>query len=254
MQFCRTVANQIRHLDNHEIMKSLEKGIAFNLSDNANCALRIFLHFNLNGAGLFQDVLPFLTTVMCCLNFIGIQRMISNFNGKLKVFVIGKSSFKPTVNLATELLQIKETAREINQQLSLLLFLLIGFWTTNICYTISKIIFRPSFVNDFAMFLYILNVCSYICEFVTLVTLAAKTEEEIAESKNILFRFSAGNVGNMFNDAANIQLFASMLDNARHQISVTALGMFKLDRGFMLVILGIIVTYEVLIVQILRQV
>ena len=181
--------------------------------------------------------------------------MISNFRRKIRLLFINKPSLDVIMNLTNELLKIKEITREVNQLLSPLIFILVGFWTANICYTISKIIFRPAyFIDNFGMCMSFLNVLCRTCEFIALVVLASKIEDEIIESKNILFRFPASNTDVMFSNGSHIQLFVSMLDNAREEISVTALGMFKLDRGLILVIFGIIITYEVIIIEILKHV
>ena len=252
-QICRATANQVRMV-NSKIINLLEEGFSFNFSYNGNAVFRVFLNFSLNCATLYHDLLPFLTTIMCCSIYICTQQMISNFNRKIHMFVINKPSPDIIMNLGKELLKIKEMAKEINQLLSPIIFILVGFWVTNICYTISKIIFRPIyFASNFATCMAFLNLLCHICEFITLVVLAANIEDEIIESKNFLFKFPARNDGNMF-DIGSIQLFALMLDNTREEISVTALGMFKLDRGIILVVLGIIATYEVIIIQMLMNI
>lgn len=255
--FSKIIMNEVKKFAFAKYMALFEKAFSFGFIDKNVCdfsyTLKVCVIFALGISDFIFTLFPHFVAVICWLIHIAVHRLIFNFNKKIAKNVLYKGNLYSFQDLAKTLKVITIRVREINEVLSPMLFILIAFWTVNVFYNISKVVLKLSFQNSFVSFLSVLNVVIFMTQLIISAVLASRVQEEISKAKNILFNTSDTYLEKIFdeNETANVHLFYSMLDNAKSQMSVTICGIFQLDKSFIFVIIGIIITYQVLIIQIL---
>ncbi|KAG8197071.1 hypothetical protein JTE90_004338 [Oedothorax gibbosus] len=153
-----------------------------------------------------------------------------------------------------ELAEIVYLVKSVNACLSPIVFILLSFWTTGIFYNLAKILYDVVFTEgNLAFVSAIVYITNYSIQFVILVLLASLMPIDISEMKSIVLQLlnSKNQVSVPGVKAENINLMISTLDNFEKEVTITAMGVLDLKRNLILVTLGVIVTYEVLIVQVL---
>lgn len=192
--------------------------------------------------------LPFLMTVIIWALHEKAHEITVNFNKEIKN-VFG-SNGQDIEYVAKILSKMTEILKNLNQSLSPILFTLIAYYACNIFYLLSRLLVHNNFQTKLTDFTTVVTVITFTLQFMVTVHLASRVEEEILRSKDIIFKITC----NSFREHLfEIQVFASLLDAAQRQIVVTILGVFKLDKSFIFFIFGFIITYEVIILQVLYK-
>ncbi|KAG8197051.1 hypothetical protein JTE90_004320 [Oedothorax gibbosus] len=101
----------------------------------------------------------------------------------------------------------------------------------------------------------IMNVLCYSFQFVIIVLLSARIQVPISDMKRNLVNALHADYSSCVDEHRNVNvgLLMSTLDSFKEEVTVTAMGMLKMERNIILVSLSVIVTYEFLIVQILER-
>lgn len=133
--------------------------------------------------------------------------------------------------------------------------MLIGFWTINVFYRVSKLVFISEFHDSLSStILSVFEITSCAFQLIALVILGSSIENESLESKHLVLTMPKENLhGAMSVKLSHIYFLLSALNNTRHHATITAWGMFKIRKNLLLIMFGTIITYKVLIVQIIER-
>ncbi|GFU40855.1 uncharacterized protein NPIL_483661 [Nephila pilipes] len=200
----------------------------------------------------FYHAFPPIAALMCYLVLHRNFCMVNCWHNKIQ------SSFEKQLRYKTFPLEFQKTIDHIkraNLQISPILFILISYWMTALFYNSSKVIYNTAF-KDVSSYLAIgFNITNYTVQFVILLIFASKIPATIFKIKLAVLRATV--VQNcVFTDntrSADISLFISMLDSYKEEVTVAPFGILKLRKGIILVSLGVVVTYELLLVQMLER-
>ena len=235
-----------------KIMELYKNLFTFYLLDTPNVSplFDMSLKFNIFCAVTHYNVFPCVILATCCLSFIGMTKVIRNFNLKLERSLFNNKTSICFQHIIDNLTKMTKILKELNQELSLITLLLFGFWTTSVFYSVSKLIIWPDYQDAFSASISVVEIISYAFQFAAMVITGTSIEDEIFEAKHLVLTVSKGEVyDSLLRKSNDIQLLLSGLDNTRQQATISAWGMFQIKKNLFLVMLGVIVTYEVLIIN-----
>ncbi|GFQ77870.1 uncharacterized protein TNCT_450511 [Trichonephila clavata] len=145
--------------------------------------------------------------------------------------------------------------KTVNTSLSPLIFALTAFWTAGIFYNVSKLLYRQAFSDIFSFISSGYNAINYTVHFLVFVMMSAEIPNTVSEMKRVVLQGSVSQDYLFFEErkSASINLLVIKLEHFKEEVTVTGLGLFKLEKSVILVCLGAAVSYELLIVQLMER-
>ncbi|KAF8773450.1 hypothetical protein HNY73_016114 [Argiope bruennichi] len=144
--------------------------------------------------------------------------------------------------------------KNTNDVLSEIVFFLMAFWMTGLFYNLTKLIHRQS---DFKLSNgewqnSIFNVFIYGSLFVILVALSAEIPIIFSRIRSAVVQARSSET-HYKRENSDVSLLIQILDDYSEDVTVKPFGVWKLDRSFIFVSFGIVITYELLLIQILER-
>lgn len=212
---------------------------------------KLYLVLTMTPADTLLFTTPAMSTAVCCMAQIMKRRLLRDYNqmfeGKLR------NGMEP-ITLAyiiKSLSRISIQVKDINNLMSPLIAILIIHQVANSCYVISR------FFDDDLPMIYLqisISVISFgigMMQLVAIVVFSSQAEDEILQLEAILFRTVKEDISSFFDQtkAVNALLLRSVLKGFRKEVVLHPLGFFKLERKLILVVLGMVFSYEIFMVQ-----
>ncbi|GIX88178.1 uncharacterized protein CDAR_269241 [Caerostris darwini] len=196
---------------------------------------------------------PPVAAVKCYLTYFRNYCLIRNYSDSLR------NSFQTDLlrskDFLLDLTKAVDFVKEVNSFISPVLFILISFWATGIFYNLTKILYDPTFRDNYNLMSAIFNVAIYSVQYLLLLALASKLPMALSDIRSDLLR-NAGIQRCIFSEpsvSADVNLLMSILETFREDVTVSPLGLIELKRSLIPVSIGVLATYELLIVQILER-
>ncbi|GIY88328.1 uncharacterized protein CDAR_312181 [Caerostris darwini] len=153
---------------------------------------------------------------------------------------------------AVDLTKAVKMVKGINDLLSPVIFCLMTFWMTRLFYNLTKIIYGSAFEDSLTYASTVSEVFNYGIQYFVLIMVSSEMPLVLSKMKSRVLHIPVEHPDCSCERAIfGIQL-TLQLDNFKEEVTVTAMNFLKLDRNVILVSLGAVVTYELLIVQILK--
>lgn len=251
LQFTLNFISLIRTLNSEILPPLFDKISTFHLFETQtlnlvpNCVLRLIWICFITLCNIF----PPIVAMICFFVSLAMYKLVHNLSSKLQ-----KSHPANYVRSVTDYVsRMTILLKELNQELSVLLFLLFGYWIATLFFIASKIILKPAIQNNVSTIISYVDIANFGFQSTVLAVMGSKLENEFLESRNILCTMTPQskmqNDQLMFFRSVDVQFLLSVLENARQQATITAWGIFKIEKKLVLAIFGFIITYEVLIIQ-----
>ena len=223
----------VRTLMSRKRMEVYEGFFTFHSIDvnHSHFAIQAMLKISLIISLTFYNIFPPAVAATCILRLMGMKKLIKKFKCKLEKSLYDKEIPFNFKHIISNLTSITCFLKELNQDLSLIIFLLIGFWTTNAFYVFSKLIFKPAFEDTSSTFISVFEIINYASQFIGIVFLGSCIENDILETKHLVLTMPREKLQDILFDKSNQLLFLlSALDNAGIQATISAWGMFKIKK------------------------
>ena len=245
----------IRTFISNNLVELYENIFLFNSLEinNMPMFIRMILRFNIVCYVSFYNIFPSIIKVICILGLMAIRKLVRKFIKNLQMNLCRKEYSLQLKYLVGNLMKYTSILKELNQELSLIIFLLIGFWTTYVMYDLTKLMSKPVNEGIFSAVISVLEIINYASQFAAMVFLGSSIENDILEIKHLVLTMSSEMFPDMCDKSCCFQFLLSALENMKQQVTVTAWGMFKIEKNLFLVIFGAIVTYEVIIMQFMEK-
>ncbi|KAG8180334.1 hypothetical protein JTE90_016368 [Oedothorax gibbosus] len=146
--------------------------------------------------------------------------------------------------ITSEFQKASKVVKTANDCMSPIAFALIAFYAFDISYVISKLVVAPR--NYFGYFRSVCHIMQFLVHFVMLVLTSSYVKAEMLKTQNMVLRAN-------LEDPAQILLSTFLLDSCRKESVLKPMGVFKLEERFILVFIGVIVSYEVMILPYLSS-
>ncbi|GBM91689.1 hypothetical protein AVEN_79281-1 [Araneus ventricosus] len=145
----------------------------------------------------------------------------------------------------------------INALLSPIIFALIGFWLTCVFYNLTKLIHETPFQDYYSTFSTFFDILNYSFQFLILVLLSSEVPLTIQKMKGLVLK----NPGEQFcvqasprrSQVIDVNLLILKLEHFKEEATVTVIGVMKIDKSILFLSLGVVATYELLLVQLLEM-
>ncbi|GFT07320.1 uncharacterized protein NPIL_492661 [Nephila pilipes] len=207
----------------------------------------------------FFKVLPSLSGIACyCILFL-IYRLLTHHLNRLQK-IIQEDNFAIHLNgYLADLTKTVKLVKDMNALLSPIIFVLMTFWITGIFYNLSKLIFGNAFPDDLSFASTICNILSYSVQFLILLILSSEIPVTVSKMKSLVLQVPEDQFyyhWHVFPNKTTVPtvfLLIPKFDNFTDDVTVTAFGILKLNRNVILVSVGTIVTYELLLIQMLER-
>ncbi|GFU40872.1 uncharacterized protein NPIL_483741 [Nephila pilipes] len=180
------------------------------------------------------------------------RNLLKDYLKKLQILICEDNI---TINLRSflrDFTKVVELIKTVNDTLSSTTFAMVAFWTTGIFYNLSKILYRNPFTDILSFVSSSCNTINYTIQFLIFVVLSSEIPKSVAEMKSVILQVSES----LFFDeqkSSSISLLALKLENFKELVTVTGLGLFKLEKSVILICLGSGISYELLILQLMER-
>ncbi|GBM43992.1 hypothetical protein AVEN_187591-1 [Araneus ventricosus] len=199
--------------------------------------------------------LPPIVAVTLFLLLIQVRNVLRGYLRKLEGLIRRKDVTFHLRSFIVDFTKAVVFLKGIIEILSPLTFVLTAFWTTGIFYNLSKMLYN-NYLNDIFNFAsascYAFN---YTIHFLILVVLSSEIPAVVFKMRSVVLQETQSQ-DYLFVDetkCASINLFISKLEHLKEEMTVTVMGMFKLERSVILVSLGAGISYELLLVQLMEK-
>lgn len=199
--------------------------------------------------------LPSLAAMLCYISYMRMRNLLNKCLQQFKIITPNEYNMSEVFGVMKDLSETVYLVKEFNRCLSPVVFILVSFWTTGIFYNLSKLLSHSFFTGAMTFVSAGVNILSYSLHFGVLIILASRIPATIADVKSLMLQ-SLHSRSQVFIGSVRVESFSllmSTLDNFEREVTVTALGVMELKRNILLVSLGVILTYEVMIVQVLER-
>ncbi|GFY09636.1 hypothetical protein TNCV_381311 [Trichonephila clavipes] len=178
----------------------------------------------------FHHVFPSLATMMGYLVLHRNYCLINCWQDKIRFEELRDRTFR------TEFQKTIDRVKRANLLISPLLFILISYWLTAIFYNSSKLIYIAVFKDISSYLSVVFNTTSYSTQFVILLALASKIPMAVCEIKRAVVRTSNAQDYVFIDNArsGDINLFISMLDSFKEEVTVAPFEILTLKKGIIL--------------------
>ncbi|KAG8180330.1 hypothetical protein JTE90_016364 [Oedothorax gibbosus] len=184
--------------------------------------------------------------VVCCMVQIFSSRVFCSLNHSFKnVLKSNRISKNHLSKITSEFQKASMLIKTTNDCLSSIAFELIAFYAFNVSYVISRAVGQHT-SEPFTNVLSIGTITQFLVHFVLLVLTSSSVDAEMLKSQNMMLRANS-------EDTSQVLLSTSLLESCRKESVLKPLGVFKLEKKFILVFIGMIVTYEIMMLPYLSK-
>ncbi|KAG8190599.1 hypothetical protein JTE90_017864 [Oedothorax gibbosus] len=219
------------------------------LTDISQTKYPIFSEFSIIVLTLLFNVCLYTTVVIsviiCCEVQISSFRVFYSLNHSFKNILESNGLSKNDLSKITTVFQrSSKIVRTANGCYSPIAFVLIGYYAFGMSYIVSKLV--DQYKDSTIEYIYSVGwIIQCFTHFVLLVLTSSCVDAEMLKSQNMMLMANS-------DAAAHVLLSTSRLVSCRNESILKPLGAFKLEKSFILVFLGAIVSYEVMILPFLR--
>ncbi|KAG8174938.1 hypothetical protein JTE90_017616 [Oedothorax gibbosus] len=207
--------------------------------------VRILLSLTMAPADIIQYTTPLLTTAICCMAQIMKKHLLQDQNHAFEKKLSNPQSV--IAGLGKTSVRIKELNSLISPSVALLVFHLV----VNACYVLSRFFDDKIMLIDAQIVIAVLAFGLNVMQFVALVVFSSQAEDELLKAEVFLFKVVKED-GNIFLDqakAVQVLLLTGVLKGFREEAVLHPLGLFKIERKLILAVLGMVLSYEIIVVQ-----
>ncbi|KAG8180331.1 hypothetical protein JTE90_016365 [Oedothorax gibbosus] len=195
---------------------------------------------------LWQFGIVVFSLVVCCMVQIFSSRVFCSLNHSFKNILESNRISKNDLSKITfEFQKASMLIKSTNDCLSLIAFALIAFYSFNISYVISRAVSKHS-SDPFTNVSAVGSATQFLIHFVLLVLTSSSVDAEMLKSQNMVLQANS-------EDTSQVLLSTSLLESFRKESVLKPLGVFKLEKKFILVFIGMIVTYEIMMLPYLSK-
>ncbi|XP_071043004.1 putative gustatory receptor 28b [Parasteatoda tepidariorum] len=220
------------------------------LSQSQRKALTITAKILMSTAYVFFDIIPSLSAIIIYLAQKENYRLIYACNLMVRSTIRTEITTRKLTKIIDRYSTITDAVKEVNDVLSSMIFLMCGFLLVSVCYSLS-VMMKVKKEDVFRLLAYALCIAMYTCELIIVINSPVKAGKEMEEVKKRLslrIELESSQKSESLT-AANLLLVQSSFKRFIQDIAVVPMGMFKLEKKLFLSIIGLIVTYEIIILQ-----